>query len=148
MYVERFFSHVLPYLWHAVPKMLKVFLLSRFCQVVRPLVKNGFFLKVDTLDLARLCLTKRLITVKEFARVFYSIRPKGSNKYPMQYLLNMLDASFKSTSWPKKFYETMKKILENEDGNAVHSAGYKLYKLFQEMEKSPDQCNLERGELF
>ena len=106
------------------------------------------------MDLARLCLSKRLITVEEFRNIFTMFRLNSGNNYLIELLLIKLDASFKSTSSPKKYYETLKKILQTGDEFRNYgpyedqTAPYKLYKLFQEMENSPDQCHLQRGELF
>ena len=134
-----------------MPKMMKVLLLSRFRQVVRPLAKNGFFLKVDAMDLARQCLTKRLITVDDFQHIFTSYnRLEVGNDRLMEILLDILDNSFISSRSPKKYYETLKNILENKDGYRplIYSAEHKLFLKFQKLEKSPDERTLWSGKLF
>ena len=131
--------------------MLKVFLLSHFCQVVRRLAKNGFFHKLYAMDLARLCLTNRLITVDDFQKIFTSYnRMKVDNNPLMDFVLDILNNSFIHSQSPKKYYETLKNILENKVGSRtiIHSAEHKLFLKFEKLEKSPDERTLGSGELF
>ena len=75
---------------------------------------------------------------------------KVDNDPLMDFVLDILNNSFIRSQSQKKYYETLKNILENKVGSRtiIHSAEHKLFLKFEKLEKSPDERTLRSGELF